>query len=226
MMQHRGFTGKRMRYRPMIEAEMSEAERGRVYRYADKARCLQMAQEGLVLAARKDQPGFDEHGRWVVAACKTGMELDVAEELKAKGIMVWCPVSKGRTPPKRGRKAMVVERAVFRGYVFLRLMPTAEAWVGALSASRLIGFMGSGGTPIAVPERMMKILRLQVQDPDIANLPALATKGQAVDVRSGPFASFQAIVRRVLAKTGKLECEINIFGRMSLVTLDLDDVKI
>ena len=226
MTMQRKITGRKIAYRPMIEAELTPAERRQAYDHQGKARQLRCAHTNLVAMASRDRAGFETLSRWIVVTCRAGTEITISEELERQRIMCWCPVSKHRRAPKRGMKAVEIVRAVFRGYLFVRLIPEPEAYAGLLSASRVTGIMALNGATYVMPERLMSLLMLRAHSPEIANLSSFVRVGQIVDVRSGPFASFQATVRQVLGKQGQLRCELPLFGRMTTVMLDLDDVKI
>src|SRR5690606_20491906 len=118
------------------------------------------AKARLIAMAREERPGFERMARWVVATCKSGSEQAVHDELREHGINVWCPLEKIRARPRRSLKAVDIYRPYFKGYLFVRVIPDNEAYVGLLSASRLMGIMGRDGKPFLMPDRLMDALML------------------------------------------------------------------
>jgi len=151
----------------------------------------------------------------------------VHEELREQGIRAWCPLEKMRARPRRSLKAVDIYRPYFKGYLFVRVVPDNEAFVGLLSASRVKGLMGYEGRPFLMPERLMDGLMLgakkdkQHQEDDRV-LPV--RKGQQVVIRSGPFSDLQATIRRVVGSRWKVLAEVEMFGRMTTLELDIDSV--
>ncbi|MCM2396202.1 transcriptional antiterminator [Rhizobium sp. S95] len=226
MMQHRNTTGERLAYRPVTEAELSRADRRRIddaQARMERARC---AQDNLIQMAGRDMPGFDQLSRWIVGTCRVGSEESIADEMTVAGIEAWCPMEKFRKPPRRALPAVDVFRPFFRGYLFVRVIPSSEAFAGVLCASRLTGLMGRGGEPYLMPERIMSALKLGSKkgktDEDVEGK---YPPGATVVIRSGPFADFQATVRRVIGSRWALEAEVNLFGRMTPVELDIDSIS-
>ena len=228
MMQHRAMNGQKLGYRPMAEAELREEERRRAYEGQDRAHRAIGARARLIAMAREDRAGFDRMARWVVATCRAGSEQVVHDELREQGISAWCPLEKFRIRPRRSLKAVDIYRPYFKGYLFVRVIPDNEAFVGLLSASRLKGLMGRDGRPFLMPEKLMDALMLasrkskRDQDDDRV-LPV--REGQRVVIRSGPFSDFHATIRRVIGDRWKVMAETEMFGRMTALELDIDSVE-
>ena len=229
MMAERKMDGARIGYRPLVEGELTAEERARAYGKSDRAARMAEAQARLIAAAGKDQPGFDAHAKWVVATCRVGQERIACDELAAAKIEFWCPMSEERRPPTRGKRAETIRRPVFHGYLFVRLLPYAEAWMGALTASRLTGFMGIDGVPVCLSDRFFNSLKTNAKRPDVAHAKGgkhAAWVGRKAEVRDGPFVHFMATVKRVFANDTRVEAEVNIFGRATLCEFDIDQLKV
>ncbi|MGL4528198.1 MAG: transcription termination/antitermination protein NusG [Aestuariivirga sp.] len=187
------------------------------------------AEQRLVAAASRERADHARHARWFVATCRFGDELAIAGDLAARRIEAWCPKGEERRPPKRGRPAVTIERPVFHSYVFVRLLAHPEAWIGALAASRLRGYLSVSGRPEPVAERLMDALMLDVKRPEIRTFAPRVKAGMSGTLREGrsPFGHFQATVRRVLTgrKEGRLAVEIDVFGRATLAEIGIDDIE-
>lgn len=226
-MQHKKINGATLAFRPMTEADMTHDERRRAYDARDRAAALRSARGNLVHEACCDKAGFDDLARWIVVTCRSGSEQVIAEELKDARISSWCPLEKFKTRPRRSLKPVDIYRPFFRGYLFVRLIPSHEAFAGLLSASRLNGIMGRDGKPFLMPPRMMDALmlgmkkRVVVQEDEV-KLPF--SIGDRMRIKDGPFTDFTAMVRAALPDKWQAEVEVEIFGRMTPVTLDIDSL--
>lgn len=189
------------------------------------------SRQRMIAMARRDRVGFEQLARWLVASCTSGMEQAIRDSLQEQGIECWCPCERLRLPPRRGKQAVEIQRAVFRGYLFVRVIPDNEAFVGLLSVSKLRGLMGRDGVPHLMPESLMQKLMLsakkgQRKHMDASSLPVVQdVVGKTVTIRSGPFADFVVTVRKVLSNRGQLVVDVPLFGGMSEVTLGVDSVS-
>lgn len=194
-----------------------------------RAENLRAAQENLVAMACASRPRFAELARWIVGTCKPGLELRIRDELAELGIESWCPCEMVKRPPRRGLKAVEIPRPLFRGYLFLRVIPDTDAFAGVLSASRLSALMGRDGTPFLLSEDLMRRLRLRVAK-RIADQDDKPGKPWWVDrpatVTHGPFASFTATVRALLGDGDRVRAEVNVFGRLTPIELAVDSIRL
>lgn len=227
-MQHKDIQGSRMSYRKVFENELTHAQRARIDAAKERAEAASSALQNLKLMASNKAPYFETSSRWVVATCRAGSEESIADELRDQNIDSWCPLGRFRKRPRRGLKSVDYFRPLFRGYLFARVVPCHEAYAGLLCASRLLTLMGRDGKPYIMPERLMNALMLATKkheylQEDEVSIPY--SPGDTVRVLSGPFASFQMIVRSVLPTHWKVSGEVEIFGRMTPIELDLDSVE-
>ncbi|WP_235680784.1 transcription termination/antitermination NusG family protein [Agrobacterium vitis] len=183
-----------------------------------------------IAMARHDRPDFDARARWLVAHCKSGLEQVIRDSLTEQGIDCWCPCERRRLPPRRRKPAFIVERPLFRGYLFVRVIPDNEAYAGLLVASRLQSLMGQDGRPYLMPEALMRQLQLSAKSADRQHMdagdvpPMPDVLGKQVTIRSGPFADFVVTVRKVLSKRGQVVVDVPMFGGMSEVTMGVDAI--
>ena len=232
MMQHKRLKGKRIEYRPMCEAELAERERDAVYSSVNRMMDARARNVSVVAMARKDRPGFEDAARWVVATCKSGAEQSASASLSEQGIECWCPTERFRKPPRRGQKPVEIQRTIFRGYLFVRVVPDNEAFAGLLATGRLQGLMASGDTTYLMPERLMVRLMLALKKRQRKHMvagelpPAPDLLGRKVVIRSGPFAEFLGTVRRVLEKRGEVVLDVPLFGGMTEMTIGVDSIAL
>jgi len=224
MMHDRTFKGNKVRFRQVNPGELTAPQMGRIDDASRRHRLEADSADRLMKAAQGTID--DERLSWVIARVPVGQERIALDELRAKKIAVWCPMASERRPPTRGKKAVTVERPIFTGYVFLRLPDCAEAWVGAGIAGRISGYLGVDGVPMRIPASTINTLMIKVKSPEVANLVPRVRAGMDAIVRDGPFASFQAKIKRVMRGHGRAEVEVNIFGRVVPVELELDQIRV
>ncbi|NSZ16587.1 transcription termination/antitermination NusG family protein [Agrobacterium vitis] len=192
---------------------------------------MEAKRQRQVAMARRDRPEFDRLARWVVASCKSGMEQVIRDSLDQQGIECWCPCERHKWPPRRGKQAVEIQRAVFRGYLFVQVIPDNQAFVGLMLASKLRGLMGQDGKPHLMPEPLMRQLMLSAKKAERKHMdghdvpPMPDVLGKQVTIRSGPFADFVVTVRKVLSKRGQVVVDVPMFGGMSEITMGIDFIS-
>lgn len=223
---------KKAEYRSMAETDLSDHERDGAYGRQSAAEGRRGRHEELVAPARRDRLGFEKVARWVVATCRVGRENSVSDSLEAAGIECWCPRERLLARPRRGLQAVDIFRPIFRGYMFVRVVPDDLAYAGLLAAAQLRGLMCQDGRPYLMPETLMRALMLaaleserkQKDTNDLPPLPDLVGKG--VVIRSGPFAEFAVTVRKLLVKRRQVVVDVPMFGGMKEVELDVDNIRL
>ncbi|WP_322990307.1 transcription termination/antitermination protein NusG [Hoeflea sp.] len=218
------FKGRRVSVRTVNPGELTGAQRARIDDETRRRGLEADSAERLMKAAcgRMD----DDRLEWVIARVPVGQERIAFDELKARSIAVWCPMASERRSPKRGRPAVTVERPIFTGYVFLRLPDCAEAWIGAGIAGRVVGYLGVDGVPAKISPRVINTLMIKVKSPEVASMVPRVRVGMEAIVRDGPFVDFNAKIKRVMRGHGRAEVEVNIFGRVVPIELELDQLRI
>ncbi len=223
MMRVSGLKGKRVNVRQVNAfgqlAHMKENE-ARL-----RAEAAMKGGAALVEAATRNWKDFEKSARWYVARCRAGQEMRIAAELANAGIEAWCPVKDVRRKKRFGSGVAVYSVPVFHSYVFVRLMPVAEAWVGALMASRLVALVGRNGVPLPIANDIVNTLKLNVnrRPKNDEDLPIKV--GDTARVIEGPFASFMATVKAVMGKRWRVKVDVDIFGRMTPVELEIDQLS-
>lgn len=155
----------------MITVRRTDGEPIDVTRCAAKADTVMAERritDHMVAMARSDAPGFASLGRWCVAVVPGGREVAARDALKRKKIAAWLPLEKKKRRSRRGLPVEPVDRAVWRGYLFVRLLPCAEAWAGAMLTAGLSGWIGLDGEPALLPDRMVADLQACEKTGDFA----------------------------------------------------------
>lgn len=225
MMRVSNLKGGKVKVRSVNPSELTALQRRRAEDASRRAEATSTGGSRLIAAARCTRPEFEIKARWYVARCRAGQEARIAEELTLEGVEVWAPMKEVRRKKRFGEGVVVYSVPVFHSYVFVRLYPDAEAWVGALMASRLLCFVGKDGVPVPIATTMINALKLNAfkrpkKDEDLPFKVA-----ESVRVKDGPFAGFVATVKALMGKHWRADVEVDIFGRMTHVELEIDQLE-
>lgn len=123
------------------------------------------------------------------------------------------------------------ERKFYPGYVLVEMILDDETWYMVTKAPRIIGFVGgrlAGGRPEARPLSAPEVDEILSRVFDSHEKPkpkTLFEPGEEVRVIDGPFADFNGAVERVDYDRSKIHVSVSIFGRVTPVELDFDQVE-
>ena len=114
---------------------------------------------------------------------------------------------------------------LFPGYILIEMEQVPEAYQLVDNTPRVLKFLG-GKEPVALSkgeiDRVVKAIKGEVvvksETPEFA-------MGTQVDIVGGPFAGFVGIIEEVDAESERLKVMVSIFGRMTPVELNFDQVK-
>ncbi len=127
---------------------------------------------------------------WFALQVRSGRESYVANLLESKGLSVFCPTYTSQVATARGARRKT--SALFSGYLFCRIdmdnrMPVlGTTWVGSI--------VGTGRTPIPVPEEEVAALETLVANASEILPHEFLDIGQRVRVLSGPLTGLEGIV--------------------------------
>lgn len=128
---------------------------------------------------------------WYVLRTKPLKEEFLRDQLDLQGIEVYCPRIPVHVVNPRARKV----KPYFPGYLFVHVdlnhvSPSTLQWMPG--AGGLVSF---GGEPAFVPDGLIQIIRQRVGVIEKAGGEQLVSlkKGEAVVIKDGPFAGYEAI---------------------------------
>lgn len=112
-----------------------------------------------------------------------------------------------------------VESKVFPGYVLAKMIMTDESWHVVRSIRGVTGFLGSGNTPLPLPEH--EIAALGVEKKEILLNYAV---GDGVTIVDGIMENQEGTVQEIDLENMKVHVTIMFAGRDTVVELDLNQV--
>jgi len=129
----------------------------------------------------------------------------------------------------RQGKKIKAEKVYFPGYVFINCDINGELIRVIENVNGVKSFMKSANGPIAMHKREVKNLLNKVEEETITDnvsISKIYQVGQAVNVIDGPFSSFVGNIVSVNETKKELKVEINIFSRVTPVTLHIDQITL
>lgn len=171
---------------------------------------------------------------WYVVNTVTGYEYKVKEklemminsmELHNNIYRVVVPEQK-IVEVKNGVKKERIKK-MFPGYVLVEMVMSDEAWYIVRNTQGVTGFIGSSGKgakPIPLlPSEVDSILgSMGLSRVDMTK--ELET-GNKVKILSGPFANMEGTIESSDVKTGKVNVNVDLFGQVTSIEVDLSDLQ-
>jgi transcriptional antiterminator NusG len=220
MTMQRKITGKKIEYRPMIEAELSASERDRAYARQQRVeRITRITQSQLSAASAKIVKAKPKAARWYCLRVEKGREFDVENVLLSAEVEAFMPRERF-VQVRRGEK-FEGEIPYFPSYMLVRCVPSPEAFVGLMRQKHVLDIVGGpSGYHVIRDEdvEVFKRLTVETETPRVATDKTMAD-GDRADIVLGPFSGFMCTVlavkwcrqarARVLIDVGGREFEID-----------------
>jgi len=113
-----------------------------------------------------------------------------------------------------------VERKVFPGYVFVKMVMTDESWHLVRNVRGVTGFVGSANK--AIPLTDEEIAALGVEKNEIV---VEFEVGATVKVTDGPLEGFLGVVDELDVEKRRVRVIVSMFGRETPVDLDFEQIE-
>ena len=170
---------------------------------------------------------------WYIVQTFSGFEQKVAEtiketiktkELSEKITEVLVPIHEV-TEVKRGKRVQR-KKKYFPSYVLVKMEMNKELYHMIKNIQKVTGFLGTTGTPVAVPDKEIDKIMGNIKEGSLSPEPRLSFDiGEQVKVCEGPFSSFTGLVEEVDEEKLRLKVSVSIFGRPTPIELEYNQVE-
>lgn len=212
----RNFTGDKILYRPMIEAELSSGERQRAYAASERVHRMQRIRSANLHAAARDViESKPRMAKWFCLKVERGREFAVEKLLSDANVEAFMPREKWIKV--RQGKTIEGELPFFPNYMLVRIVPSEEAFHGLKRVKYVSDIVGGPNGYHAVSDGHVDVFKQICSD--IA-IPRIATDktisdGDRADIVSGPFAGFLCLVVSVTwSRQARARVAIDLDGKV------------
>ena len=140
--------------RPFEEARILETARQLDERDPDRIK-MRMQEKFLAIAAGNEQTDK----QWFVLKTANKQEKAVSQSVSNFGIETWLPMKSEARSVKYTRRSKQIEVPVFNGYLFVRVVPCVESWIGLSRVDGAISLIFGQHGAIVVSDKYMNDLR-------------------------------------------------------------------
>ena len=176
----------------------------------------------------------DPNFKWYILQTQTGYESHIERALqenlrvakKSDLIQKIFIPSEEIVQTKSGKKR-VTKQKYFPGYVFILANLTDDLWHILMDTPRVSGFVGGDkDNPLPVNKTELRSVIDQINSgfQQTASTEKYE-RGQKVIITKGPFSNFNGTIGEVRGDGEKLQVLVSIFGRMTPVEVDLENIK-
>ena len=169
---------------------------------------------------------MSETAKWYVVHTYSGYENKVARNIEkvVENHQLHELIHEVRVPTEtvtevKDNKTREVERKIFPGYVLVKMIMTDDSWYVVRNIRGVTGFVGPASKPIPLTEQEVAALGVESHQVTVDY-----AAGDSVKVVAGPLEGFIGIVDELEPDQNKVKLTVSMFGRETLVELELNQV--
>ena len=171
---------------------------------------------------------MSEDAKWYVIHSYSGYENKVASTLQTtvenRGLQDMIPDVKVPTEivteVKDDGSSKEVERKLFPGYVFVKMVYTDETWYVVRNIRGCTGFVGPSSKPVPLTESEVYKMGVESRVVEVSY-----EVGDQVRIIDGPLEDFVGIVDELDTDKNYVKVTISMFGRETPVELELNQAE-
>nr|WP_316623492.1 transcription termination/antitermination protein NusG [uncultured Ruminococcus sp.] len=171
---------------------------------------------------------MSDEAKWYVIHTYSGYENKVASTLQTtvenRGLQDMIPDVKVPTEIvteiKDDGSSKEVERKLFPGYVFVKMVYTDETWYVVRNIRGCTGFVGPSSKPVPLTENEVYKMGVESRVVEVAY-----AVGDQVRIIDGPLEDFVGIVDELDTDKNYVKVTISMFGRETPVELELNQAE-
>jgi transcription antitermination factor NusG len=151
-----------------------------------------MPESPLVVTNFERLPHAGSERRWFALETRSRHEKKVLALLEAKGVETFLPLLSQLHRWSDRRK--LVQVPLFPGYLFVRHDGTTDARLRALQTRGIVGFVGSGGQGLPIPDKQIEDIQTVLASHAPCTLFPFLRAGQRVRIRGGCLDGIEGIL--------------------------------
>ena len=166
--------------------------------------------------------------RWYVIHTYSGYENKVASNLEKmvenrgmQDVIYDIKVPTETVIEVKDNKKREVERKIFPGYVFIKMIVTDDSWYVVRNTHGCTGFVGPASKPVPLTDKEVERFGVETRTVEV-NYEV----GDNVKIVDGPLSGFMGIVDELDTARNFVRVTISMFGRETPVELELDQVEL
>ncbi len=160
--------------------------------------------------------------QWFVLRTGHKREKDVYKSVESAGIEAWLPIKTEMRTIKHTRREKKIETPIFSGYVFVKVVPCAESWVGLSLIDGAVSLIFGQSGALVVSDKYMSDLMLLTDGGvfDEGRSVADYKDGQRVRFPYGKAGVFEGVVQGYVG-TRAVRVLSHIFGQETPIEVPL-----
>ena len=121
----------------------------------------------------------------------------------------------------KGEKTREVERKLFPGYVFIKMIVTDDSWYVVRNIHGVTGFVGPASKPVPLTEQEVAKFGVEKHSVEVSD-----KVGDNVRVVYGPCENMEGVVEEIDIPKNSVRVLVTVFGRQTPVEMDLDQIAL
>ena len=117
--------------------------------------------------------------------------------------------------------AKEVERKLYPGYVFIKMVYTDETWYVVRNIRGCTGFVGPSSKPVPLSDD--EVIKMGVE---IRSVEVSYSVGDSVRITDGPLEDFVGVVEEIDTEKNIVKVTVSMFGRETPVDLELGQAEL
>jgi len=171
---------------------------------------------------------MSEEAKWYVIHTYSGYENKVASTLQTtvenRGLQDMIPdvrvPTENVTEIRDDGSSREVERKLYPGYVFVKMVYTDETWYVVRNIRGCTGFVGPSSKPVPLTEQEVYKMGVETRVVEVAY-----AVGDQVRIIDGPLEDFVGIVEEMDTEKNYVKVITSMFGRETPVELELNQAE-
>ena len=121
----------------------------------------------------------------------------------------------------RNGKRVESKKAMFPGYILVKMNPTGEVIRLVRTTNYLVEIMGNSGKPHPITQSEVNRIFGNIEE---SNNKVRFIEGEEVEIISGPFKGFKASIKTIDQNKQKVELEVLVFSQPTKVYVGYNDI--